>query len=167
MMQAANTLELHHLALIWWLYPASFRRVLIQGEVSSSLIVIIHIAPEGIDKLTSSVIRMWEYHSCFDYKTRSEWALAPPYRTSRFLSGSASPRQQVNLSIPKIVVSDIFKWFKKNFMNDLRHRGLPSERGLIDYIASVALEPLRIEIERSAEYKIVFHEYDWSINEAD
>ena len=29
MMQAANTIELKHLALIWRLYPASFRRVLI------------------------------------------------------------------------------------------------------------------------------------------
>lgn len=66
----------------------------------------------------------------------------------------------------QIVLSDIFKWFKNDFMNDLRHRGLPSERGLIDYIASIAPEPLRIEIERSADYKIVFHKYDWSINEA-
>ena len=41
-----------------------------------------------------------------------------------------------------------------------------SERGLIDYIASVAPEPLRMEIERSVEYKIVFREYDWSTNEA-
>ncbi len=67
----------------------------------------------------------------------------------------------------QIVLSDIFKWFKKDFINDLRHQGLPSKRGLTDYIASMAPEPLRTEIERSAEYKIVFHEYDWSINEAD
>jgi len=66
----------------------------------------------------------------------------------------------------QIMLSDIFKWFEKDFMNDLRHRGFPSQRGLIDYIASVAPKPLRIEIERSAEYKIVFREYDWSINEA-
>ncbi len=67
----------------------------------------------------------------------------------------------------QIMLSDIFKWFEKDFMNDLRHRGYSSERGLIDYIASIAPEPLRIEIERSAEYKIVFHKYDWSINEAE
>ena len=67
----------------------------------------------------------------------------------------------------QIVLSDIFKWFKNDFINDLRNRGLPSERGLIAYIASIAPEPLRLEIERSAEYNIVFHEYDWSINEAD
>ncbi len=64
------------------------------------------------------------------------------------------------------MLSDIFKWFENDFINDLRHRDLPSERGLIDYIASIAPEPLRLEIKRSAEYKIVFHEYDWSINEA-
>ncbi len=67
----------------------------------------------------------------------------------------------------QIILSDIFKWFKKDFINDLRHQGLPSKRGLTDYIASIAAEPLRREIESSAEYKIVFHEYDWSINEAD
>ena len=67
----------------------------------------------------------------------------------------------------QIVLSDIFKWFKKDFTNDLRRRGLPSERGLIDYIASIAREPLQMEIESSAEYEIVFREYDWSINEAE
>ncbi len=65
------------------------------------------------------------------------------------------------------MLSEIFKWFKNDFINDLRNRGLPSKRGLIDYIASIAAEPLGSEIESSAEYKIVFHEYDWSINEAD
>lgn len=67
----------------------------------------------------------------------------------------------------QIVLSDIFKWFKKDFTNDLRRRGLPSERGLIDYIASIAGESLQMEIERSAEYEIVFREYDWSINETE
>ncbi len=64
------------------------------------------------------------------------------------------------------MLSDIFKWFKNDFINDLRHRGLPSERGVIDYIANIAPEPLRMEIERSDDYEIVFDEYDWSINEA-
>lgn len=38
----------------------------------------------------------------------------------------------------QIVLSTIFKWFKKDFINDLLKRGRPSDRGLIDYVASVA-----------------------------
>jgi len=67
----------------------------------------------------------------------------------------------------RIVLSDIFKWFKNDFINDLRNRGLPSEQGVIAYIASIGPERLRMEIERSDDYEIVFDEYDWSINEAD
>lgn len=66
----------------------------------------------------------------------------------------------------QIVLNEIFKWFRRDFINDLRHRGLPSERGLVDYIASVAPASLRAEIERATGYKIVFDEYDWSINES-
>ena len=55
---------------------------------------------DGIDKLTSSVIRMWECPASFDVKTRAEGALASTYWPLRRISGSASPRLQVNLSIP-------------------------------------------------------------------
>ena len=67
----------------------------------------------------------------------------------------------------QIVLSNIFKWFKKDFINDLRHRGAPSERGLIDYISNIAADPLRTEIDRTANYEIVFREYDWSINQSE
>ena len=43
---------------------------------------------------------MWECQACFAFKTRYEWALASPCRTSRPLCCSASPWLQVNLSIP-------------------------------------------------------------------
>lgn len=64
----------------------------------------------------------------------------------------------------EVVLSTIFKWFRKDFINDLRRRGLPSERGLIDYVASVAPEPLRKELAVSADYAIVFNDYDWAAN---
>jgi len=64
----------------------------------------------------------------------------------------------------EVVLSMIFKWFRKDFINDLRRRGLPSERGLIDYVASVAPEPLRKELAVSADYAIVFNDYDWAVN---
>lgn len=47
---------------------------------------------------------MWEYLAQFDRITYSEWALATTCGALRPLSGSASPRLQVNLSIPDRVV---------------------------------------------------------------
>ena len=37
-----------------------------------------------------------------------------------------------------ITLSRIFKWFRKDFENDLRLRGLPVDNGLVDYVANVA-----------------------------
>jgi len=33
----------------------------------------------------------------------------------------------------------IIKWYKKDFINDLRANGHPAERGLIDYVAGIAM----------------------------
>lgn len=66
----------------------------------------------------------------------------------------------------KIVLSSIFKWFKTDFVNDLRRRGLPNDHGLIDYVASVAPISLRDELSRANDYKIVFVDYDWSVNQS-
>ena len=66
----------------------------------------------------------------------------------------------------RVVLSDIFKMYKKDFINDLRHRGLPTSNGLIDYVASVAPEPLRNDLLQVTSYKVVFDDYDWSINKA-
>ena len=65
----------------------------------------------------------------------------------------------------EIVISTIFKWFKKDFINDLRRRGLPSDRGVIDYVASVASEELKKDLSRTNGYDLVFADYDWTINE--
>ena len=64
-----------------------------------------------------------------------------------------------------IVLSTIFKWFKKDFINDLRRRGLPSDRGLIDYIASIAPATIGAELRRADDYEIVFADYDWKLNQ--
>ena len=66
----------------------------------------------------------------------------------------------------KIILSEIFKWFEKDFINDLRKHGLPTERGLVDYLASVAGEEKRAELLRASDYDIVFEDYDWSLNDA-
>lgn len=64
----------------------------------------------------------------------------------------------------EIVLSAIFKWFKSDFINDLRRRGLPSERGLVDYVASVAPASLKEQLAGAHDYDIVFIDYDWAVN---
>ena len=64
----------------------------------------------------------------------------------------------------QVVLSTIFKWFRKDFINDLAKRGRPSERGLIDYVSSVAPDSLRAELDSTQGYDVVFRDYDWSLN---
>ena len=64
----------------------------------------------------------------------------------------------------RVFLSTIFKWFEKDFLNDLRLRGRPAERGLIDYVASVAPEALRNELDLADGYDVEFRDYDWSLN---
>ncbi len=64
----------------------------------------------------------------------------------------------------EIVLSAIFKWFRTDFVNDLRRRGLPSDRGLIDYVASVAPVALKTELAGANDYDVVFTDYDWAVN---
>ncbi len=64
----------------------------------------------------------------------------------------------------EVVLSTIFKWFKSDFTNDLRRRGLPSDRGLLDYVASVASADLSDELSITGNYEIVFTDYDWAVN---
>ena len=63
-----------------------------------------------------------------------------------------------------VTLSRIFKWFRKDFINDLHRRGLPADNGLVDYVASVAPESLRSELASVNDYEVKFFEYDWSMN---
>lgn len=65
----------------------------------------------------------------------------------------------------EIVLSAIFKWFRSDFINDLRRRGLPADRGLVDYVASVAPPGLSEELSATEGYDIIFSEYDWAVNQ--
>ena len=67
----------------------------------------------------------------------------------------------------QVVLSTIFKWFTKDFLNDLKKRGIPGDRGVIDYVTSVAPEALRAELDSVRDYDVVFSDYDWSLNQAD
>jgi hypothetical protein len=64
----------------------------------------------------------------------------------------------------QVVLSTIFKWFRKDFLNDLAKRGLSSERGLVDYVSGEASETLRAELDAASGYEVVFRDYDWSLN---
>ncbi len=65
-----------------------------------------------------------------------------------------------------VYLSTIFKWYRKDFINDLHARGRPASRGLIDYVATVATGSLQSDLERANDYAIVFREYDWRLNES-
>jgi len=67
----------------------------------------------------------------------------------------------------QIVLSSIFKWFRKDFLNDLARLGRPAERGVVDYVASIAPDSLRAELNSALGYEVVFSDYDWSLNSAD
>jgi len=65
----------------------------------------------------------------------------------------------------RLFLSAIFKWFEKDFIDDLMMRGLPTEHGgIISYLASIAPEPLRASLLQAFDYTIEFNDYDWSLN---
>lgn len=64
----------------------------------------------------------------------------------------------------QIYLSTIFKWYEKDFLNELRRRGLPADQGVVDYVSAVAPEGLRRELEQARDYETIFVEYDWRIN---
>jgi len=66
-----------------------------------------------------------------------------------------------------IVLSTIFKWYRNDFTNDLRRRGLSTERGVVDYVADAGSSILRQELDGAADYEVVFEDYDWSLNVVD
>jgi hypothetical protein len=64
-----------------------------------------------------------------------------------------------------VFLSSIFKWYKKDFINDLRAKGLPANRGLVDYVATLATGTLQSDLARAQDYSIEFRDYDWGLNE--
>ncbi len=67
----------------------------------------------------------------------------------------------------RIILSDIFRWYEKDFVNDLRRQGLPSEGGLVEYLLSVAPRQMTSDLEAAKNYTIEFSDYDWSINNSE
>ena len=65
-----------------------------------------------------------------------------------------------------VFLSSIFRWYKKDFINDLRAKGRPTERGLVEYVAGLATGSLRADLDRADDYKVEFRNYDWGVNAA-
>lgn len=85
--------------------------------------------------------------------------------TIDFVSDEKNVR--IDHSNHRIILSDIFKWYEKDFVNDLRRRGLPSERGLIEYLITVAPEAMAAELRAAKDFGVEFDDYDWTINNSD
>ncbi len=65
----------------------------------------------------------------------------------------------------QIVLSAIFDMYRSDFTRELTRRGLSSDNGVVDYVASVAPGSLQSELKSAAEYELVFLDYDWAIAE--
>ena len=85
--------------------------------------------------------------------------------TAEFVNDSKNV--SINHANRQILLSTIFKWFRKDFLNDLKKRGLPAEHGVVDYVASVASDSLRAELKAAQDYDVVFSDYDWSLNHSE
>ena len=64
----------------------------------------------------------------------------------------------------QIVLSAIFDMYRSDFMKELTRRGLPSDSGVVDYVANVAPESLQAELTIAAAYEVSFADYDWAIS---
>jgi hypothetical protein len=84
--------------------------------------------------------------------------------TTEFVSDERNVR--ISDAEKTVYLNSIFKWYEKDFVNELRKRGLPVEGGLMSYINSAAPEALRPSIGAALEYDVEFMEYDWSLNQS-
>ncbi len=64
----------------------------------------------------------------------------------------------------QIVLSAIFDMYRSDFIKELTRRGLPSDSGVVDYVANVAPESLQAELTIAAAYEVSFADYDWAIS---
>ena len=65
----------------------------------------------------------------------------------------------------EITLSAIFKMYRKDFLREVTRKGLPLERGVIEYVQNVAPSALRAELRSVKGYQINFFHYDWAIAE--
>ena len=67
----------------------------------------------------------------------------------------------------QIILSTIFKWYRNDFINELRRRGLPGGSGVLDYLAAEGSPALQAEIDSASGYELIFDDYNWALNSRD
>ena len=82
--------------------------------------------------------------------------------TIEFVSDGRNVR--VDQENRQVVLSTIFKWYRNDFVNDLRRRGMPLDRGVMDYILDVSPANLKASLLAADDFDVVFEDYDWSLN---
>jgi hypothetical protein len=63
-----------------------------------------------------------------------------------------------------VYLSTIFKWYKKDFVADVRLKQLAVNHALLAYIAQYAADDLIDDVTRARDYEIRYREYDWGLN---
>jgi len=61
-------------------------------------------------------------------------------------------------------LSTIFKWYKDDFVSDIRLRGESTENGLLAYVAKYAVDDLADDISKTEGYETRFRDYNWDLN---
>ncbi|MCH9695439.1 MAG: DUF547 domain-containing protein [Gammaproteobacteria bacterium] len=82
--------------------------------------------------------------------------------TTEFINDSRNIK--VDHDNRSIRLSTIFKWYEKDFLNELHNAGVSSSGGLFDYVLRYADEALAADLRAAESYEITFADYDWSIN---
>lgn len=63
-----------------------------------------------------------------------------------------------------VYLSTIFKWYKEDFIHDLRLSGEAASSGLTAYVAAYATGKLSKDLASAGNYSIEFRDYDWALN---
>ena len=61
-------------------------------------------------------------------------------------------------------LSQIFRWYQSDFINDLHRRSLPAANGIVDYLIDAAPESLKANLRQAISYQLQYVDYDWKIN---
>ena len=63
-----------------------------------------------------------------------------------------------------LYLSTIFKWYERDFVQDLRRTGQPSTPGLLAYLRQYATGQQASDLEKAQQYEVKFRDYNWDIN---
>ena len=72
---------------------------------------------------------------------------------------------RVDHDAQQVVLSTIFKWYRNDFINDVRRRGLPNDDGVLGYIRDAASADLQADLIEGSGYSVLYEDYDWAINQ--